>query len=53
MPLFVFTLVTTDNLNSVVVEIYGWNDWICNDVWQIAGGLMVILLDYSLHKFWY
>ena len=53
MPLFVFTLVITYNLNSVAVEMSGWNDWICNDVWQIAGGLMVILLDYSLHKFWY
>ena len=52
MPLFVFTLVTTYNLNSVV-EMYGWNDWICNDVWQIAGGLAFILSYYSLHKFWY
>ena len=53
MPLFVFTLVITYNLNSVAVEMSGWNDWICNDVWQIAGGLMAILLYYSLHKFWY
>ena len=32
MLLFVFTLVISYNLNSVV-EMCEWNDWICNDVW--------------------